>query len=151
VNRFASVLVFLLLLLRVESHAFNCSVATTPLTFGDYDVFSHGPLDSTGTIRVDCNNPPSKPLSVVISVSKGGNESFNPRQMRGGGDRINYFIHTDSTRGRILGDGTGGSVTLENIVSNSAPWTTTVYGRIPPGQDVGVGVYSDALTVNITW
>ncbi|MCL5966951.1 MAG: spore coat protein U domain-containing protein [Deltaproteobacteria bacterium] len=31
------------------------------------------------------------------------------------------------------------------------PVTTTVYGRIPPGQNVSVGSYGDTLTVTITW
>jgi spore coat protein U-like protein len=51
----------------------------------------------------------------------------------------------------VWGDGSAGTSTvLLRKVNRNRPVTTTIYGRIPPGQNVSVGTYSDAVTVTIT-
>ncbi|PLX97425.1 MAG: hypothetical protein C0621_00015 [Desulfuromonas sp.] len=51
----------------------------------------------------------------------------------------------------ILGDGTGGSVTLTSIVDKTAPWTINVFGRIDALQVVPLGSFSDTLTATILY
>lgn len=53
--KFSSVLVFILLLVYDAYGA--CTVSSTGINFGNYDVFSIMPLDSTGSITVDCSIP----------------------------------------------------------------------------------------------
>jgi spore coat protein U-like protein len=136
-----------------------CTVSTTPVNFGSYDVLSSASLDSTGSVTVDCSvgvSPPNPPVDVLITIGQSANSgSFNPRKMKNatGRDLLNYNLYSDTTMVSIWGDGTGGTSTviLSKVNKNAPPVVTTVFGRIPGGQDVSAGPYSDVLTVTITW
>lgn len=152
-KRAMPVLVALLLLgAAAVSRADLCNVTATLLNFGPYDVFSSVPRDATATITLLCTNPPQKNLPVTITLTSGGAGAFNPRQMgTASGDRLDYNLFTNSTMSAIWGDGTGGSSTLTNVVNKNLPWNATVFGRVPAGQDVRVGSYSDTITVTVLW
>lgn len=129
-----------------------CNVSATGLSFGPYDEFSPVSLDTTGTVTVMCDEAP--PADVTISIGPSGNGSFNPRGMRHASraDLLLYNLFTNVSRGAVWGDGTAGTSTvfLKNVTKNT-PRTTTIYGRIPAGQNVSLGPYSDTLTVTILW
>jgi spore coat protein U-like protein len=63
---------------------------------------------------------------------------------------LNYNIFTDSAMSSIWGDGTSGTQTVMHS-PNKKTVPETLYGRIPPGQDISTGLYIDTLTVTITW
>ena len=69
----------LFLLIGIPAHA-ACTVTTTGVSFGAYDVFTAVPRDTTGTVTVSCTNNQRVPIVVSIGASptSGG---FNPRQM----------------------------------------------------------------------
>jgi spore coat protein U-like protein len=136
-----------------DAHAFQCKITTTPVNFGVYDVFTGSVLDSTGTIEVSCNDPEKKAMPVTISISSGSAGTFNPRKMRGttGTETLNYYLFTSPSGGSIWGDGTNGSATVSSVVTKASTFATTVYARIPAGQNVGVGTYSDTLTATVNW
>lgn len=139
-------------LVTANAHAFSCTISTTPVNFGTYDVFATVPVDSTGSVTVDCKNPEKKPLPVMVSINQGGAGSFTPRQMISPlGDRLAYYLFVDASRTRIWGDGTGGSATLTATVSKNTVLSSTVYGRLPAGQNVGAGIYTDILTATVIW
>ena len=140
-------------LLPVAGNAFQCSVASTPVSFSNYDVFSAAPAYSTGTVSVSCNNPNNQAMPVTIAINGGGSGTFNPRQMRAaiGTDSLNYYLFTSAARTVIWGDGTGGTSTATNTVSKSAPWNASIYGSLPQRQNVTAGSYSDTLVVTVTW
>lgn len=132
--------VLLLLLVRRPAHA-ECRVSTTGLNFGAYDVVSAASRDSTTTLTVTCDRNPPVDVSVSIGASP-GSRGFNPRQMRSaapGTDRLNYNLYTTPSMS---------TVGLKKINRNRIV-TMTIYGRIPPGQNVSVGIYSDQVTVTI--
>jgi spore coat protein U-like protein len=147
------------LILSVPNANAACTVSTTPVNFGSYDVLSSTPLDSTGSVTVDCSvgvSPPNPPVDVLITIGQSANSgSFNPRKMKNvtGPDLLNYNLYSNASMVSIWGDGTGGTstVTLNKVNKNAPPAVTTVFGRIPGGQDVSAGPYSDILTVTITW
>jgi spore coat protein U-like protein len=145
--------VICLIFIAVDGYAFNCSVTSTAVNFGSYNVFSSSPLDSTGTITITCNNPEKKPMPVTIAISSGGSGSFNPRQMRlaGGSDRMNYYLFSDPSKTVIWGDGTGGSSSITSTIDRNPNLTATIYGRVPAKQDLRAGTYSDTLVVTVTW
>ncbi len=147
------ILLLLPLVLAGEARA-ACNVSATGVSFGPYDVFSGAPLDSTGSVTVSCDEVP--PPNVVIEIGpSAGSGGFNPRRMRHASrpDRLDYNLFTDASRSSVWGDGTSGTqiVSLKRVKRQKPPVVTTIYGRIPPGQNVSVGSYSDALTVTITW
>lgn len=148
-----SALSICILFLAAESYAFNCRIATTPVNFGNYDVFSSYVLDSTGTITVSCNNPEQKPFSIMITLSAGGSGVFNPRKMSSssGADRLSYNLFTNPSRTVIWGDGTGGSSTVSSLITRTSTFNSLLYGRISAGQNVSVGNYSDVLTATVNW
>jgi spore coat protein U-like protein len=128
-----------------------CSVATTGVSFGAYNVFASAPLQSTGSVTVDCDDAPPPDVTISIGASPGSG-GFNPRALRHTSlpDRLRYNVFTDAAGTAIWGDGTAGTVTvfLKNVTKNR-PRTVTVYGRIPPLQNVSVGAYGDILSVTI--
>ncbi len=142
------VILFLLFLWAGNAQA-DCLVSATSINFGNYDVFSPTPLDSTGTISVTCTTNRNYQVEITIGPSPNSG-SFDPRQMNlvTGTDLLNYNLYTDATYTTIWGDGTGGTGIVTIRVRNTTR-DTTVYGRIPPGQDVSVGSYSEMLTVTI--
>ncbi|XFA73865.1 spore coat U domain-containing protein [Thermosynechococcaceae cyanobacterium Okahandja] len=125
----------------------------TGLNFGVYDPFAPVALDSTGQLRFVCsgggagsfNNRP-----VTIQLSQGNSNSFTPRQMSSGSNRLDYNLYLDSDRSVIWGDGTSGSRQRGPFIpGNNVVNTLTIYGRIPPQQWVAPGTYSDSLRVTI--
>ena len=149
------ILIMYCLLISAGTALSACTVSTTPMGFGNYDSFSTNPLDTAGTITVNCT------LDVVkVNLTAGPSQTsgiFNPRQMKrsGGTDLLNYNIFTDVARTIIFGNNTGGTagIQLRRPHGRPAPWNQmiTIYGRIPPGQDILVGGYSDSLTITIDW
>ena len=148
--------VFLLLAFALPAHAFNCNVNVTGLGFGGYDVFSNIPKDATATVTVTRNatpQNPNAPIPVIISLSPGNSGNFAQRHMQrvGGPERLAYNLYTTPSFSTAWGDGSAGSQTQTNLVTRTNPWNATIYARIPAGQNVPVGSYSDVITVTIEW
>jgi spore coat protein U-like protein len=129
-----------------------CTVSTNPINFGTYDVFQPLPTDSDGMASVICTT-----FTLIARVDIGPSPNsggFNPRRMKllTGPDFLDYNLFRDNGRTSIWGDGTGGSSSqfLLFLIANN-PRILTVYGGIPPGQDISVGQYSDVLTVTVNF
>ena len=147
--------VLLSLILGNAAHA-ACRVTTTAVDFGIYDVFAAVPRDSTGTVTVACDRNTQTRERTNVNISIGPSPTsgrFNPRQMRRTSvtDRLNYNLYTSPSMSTVWGDGSAGtSIVILRRVSRRRPAVTTIYGRIPPRQNVSVGAYSDTVTVTIT-
>jgi spore coat protein U-like protein len=145
-------LIIVFIFLCINSVFAACNVSTTSVNFDNYDVFSINPLDATGTITVSCDErqPPTVTIAIGPSLNSGG---FDPRMMKhtARSDLLSYNLYIDRNYTRIWGDGSGNTYTRSRKVGRRRPWVSTVYGRIPPGQDVSVGTYNETLTVIITW
>ena len=127
----------------------NCDISTTGVSFGTYNVFSATPLDSTGSVSYKCTG---NAANITIALDRGGAPSFNPRQMLKGTEALNYNLYRDAARTTIWGDGTGGtSVYSDPNPPNGLTTPVTIYGRIPAGQDVSAGTYTNTVTATITF
>ncbi|HWR98633.1 MAG TPA: spore coat U domain-containing protein [Candidatus Methanoperedens sp.] len=152
----APLLLFLALLLApvvvvpAPAGAQHCEISVGNLEFGSYSFFSPAAEEAAGRITVRCD---AAAVPVEISLDAGAHGGgFAPRRMRQGArdDILGYLIFTDSGMTTIWGDGTRGSVLVRKTVGQSAV-EIPVYGRIPPGQDVSAGRFSDRVTVRVDW
>jgi spore coat protein U-like protein len=135
-------------LIAVSAAEAACTITTTAVSFGSYNVFAGSADDGTGQITYRCTGP--RPPLVTIQLDKGGSPSFSPRQMRRGSEVLNYNLYLDSTRSTIWGDGTGGTQTYSRSnPPNGQNINLSVFGRIPAGQDVSAGTYSATVTATI--
>ena len=126
-----------------------CSLTSTTILFGSYDIFSSAPLDTLGQIIFRCGNTDR---NVSISLDKGGASTFNPRRMLNGASTLNYNLYLDAARTTIWGDGTGGTQNFfVGNPANNQDISIPLYGRIPAGQGTSAGSYSNTLTVTINF
>jgi spore coat protein U-like protein len=124
----------------------SCSLGTTGVAFGAYDVFSTAPLDSTGTMTVSC----SSRTNITITLDHGGASTFD-RRMVNSQQLLSYNLYIDVARSGIWGDGTG---TTAVVTANTSSLTRTVYGRIPARQDVksnNGSLYTDAIVATVAF
>jgi spore coat protein U-like protein len=125
--------------------AAGCTVGTSGLSFGNYDVFSTINDDVTATINVNCPGG----TGYVISLSSGSG-TYASRTMTNGANILAYNLFLDPTHLTIWGDGSAGTGTLSGTGTGNNT-ASTVYGRIPAGQNASVGAYSDIVTVTVTF
>lgn len=126
----------------------SCTVSTTSVNFGSYDVFDSAPTDSTGSITLRCNG---SARHVRVEISRGGAPSVAVRFMNKGFEPLFYNLYQDASRTTIWGDGTGGSDYYVGDPPNNRDLTLTVFGRIHAGQDVSAGSYQDTVTVTVQY
>lgn len=136
----------------------TCSInALSSVAFGIYNPFSATALDSVATASIVCSATKSnETVNLSVTASAGTAGTFSPRQMQGPGvNRLNYNVYIDAGRIQIFGTGAGGTYpdTGSSTVSQNSPvtLTETLYARIPAGQDVAVGSYSDVLIYTINF
>lgn len=126
-----------------------CTLSASAVGFGTYDVFQAGPTDSTGTITFRCGNGDK---DIRIAISKGLSTTFSPRTLVSGAERLTYNIFFDASYTQIWGDDTGGTTTyLNHNPQNNRDTVLTMYARIPAGQDIGVGSYTDTVVVTLEY
>lgn len=120
--------------------------AATDLQFGQFSSILGGNRDQTSRIDVSCPNG----ATWNVGLNNGANASGTTRRMRSpGGAYVTYDLYRDSNRAQrwgstigtntATGTGTGGLQSL------------TVYGRVPPQATPAPGVYSDTVTVTLTF
>jgi spore coat protein U-like protein len=141
--RTAACLVLLLLAAAGRAEAAGCTVSTTSVVCGVYNVCSSGPVDSTGTIVYRCRGNSN---SLVIAITKGQSNTFLPRQMTKGSEQLSYNLYKDAARTEVWSDnGTG--VYYDPDPNKNVDTVVQVYGRLPSGQDISAGSYGDTVTV----
>ena len=127
----------------------SCTISATSVNFGNYNVFDGTAVDSTGTITYTCN---SHSTNITISLSRGASSSYNQRIMLKGAESLTYNLFTDAAKTSVWGDGTSGtSVYSRTNPPNNTNVNLTVYGQIPPGQDVSAGTFSDTVSATINF
>lgn len=132
-----------------SADAATCTVSATSVGFGAYNVFDSAPSDSTATILLRCNG---NARNIAVGISDGEEPLFDWRRLGKGKERLLYNLYRDAGRFAIWGDGSGGTqMHVQSEVPNNTEVPLTVYGRIPAGQDVSAGAYSDSVVVTINY
>lgn len=132
------------------AHAQSCSLTSGTGTLVDFSAYTSisGTVDATGTLTLNCvPGILGLPVAYSISIGTGGASSFNPRKLSSGGFNLNYNLYVDLTRLLIWGDGTVGTQKQSGTCLGSC--AVSVYGRLPGGQSVPSGAYSDQVAVTL--
>ena len=121
----------------------GCALDGGSINFGAYTAGQNVALDAVGQIDfVNCNG------TIRIELDGGGSANVNGRQLRSGANRLNYQLYKTSTRSDIWGTGT--SAQSMQILSPQSG-SMSVYGRIPGGQTVPSGAYTDTVNITMTF
>lgn len=130
----------------------SCLITTGSSTLVDFGVYSplQGNLDGTGQLGITCLSSPVPGLPVAYEIQIGpgtGNAgSFTPRLLTGPAS-IDYNLYLDPSRTIIWGDGSASTSTTSGNCLGVCNFT--VYGRIPGGQAIPAGQYSDDVLITI--
>jgi spore coat protein U domain-containing protein, fimbrial subunit CupE1/2/3/6 len=146
----------------LDAAAVTCSISSSGVSFGPYDVFASGAVNANGTITVTCSLDPTdqgaqKITPYQLSLSTGSSNTFAQRTMKSGTNGLDYNLYTSNAYSTVWGDGTGStSIQTGSIMVNgghpSASNQFTVYGRIPALQDAAVASdYRDNVTVTLLY
>ncbi|RZO83203.1 MAG: SCPU domain-containing protein [Oceanococcus sp.] len=141
----------------------TCGVSALALNFGNYDHLNPFANFSQTTITVSCQENALIGLgdTVIYTIGLDGGSSGDTsnRALNQGGDNLHYNLYSEPTHTLVWGDDSGnqvgGVLAVPLCVLGlgcavvSAPHTA--YGRIPAGQSVSPGSYSDTITVTVTY
>ncbi|SEB37571.1 Spore coat protein U (SCPU) domain-containing protein [Terriglobus roseus] len=122
-----------------------CVVLSTSMAFGSY---GGSAIASTSTISLTC----TANITYDIALSAGTTTGATPsaRKMAGpNGGMLSYGLYRDAAMTLNWG-ATSGSDTLTGVATGLLQ-PITVYGKIPAGQIVPIGNYSDSITATITY
>ncbi|ABS17460.1 Csu type fimbrial protein [Brucella anthropi] len=126
----------------------ECKIVTaTDLDFGTKGVIDVN-VDQTSTISVQCTN--GTPYTVGLSAGGGAGATVAMRKMTGAASAtINYTIYRDAARTQVWGVTAGTDVV--SGTGNGNAQSITAYGRVPAQTTPAPGVYSDVVSVTVTY
>ena len=132
----------------------KCTISAPAVAFGNWDFPTFGAAndDTTQVLTYTCTKGSS---SVYVTADAGANGTHATGTTRamtdGSSDYLSYELYTDSGHTTVWNTTNSGGHTFAPTFASSHSATSTVYARIPSGQDVPVGSYSDAVNVVINF
>ncbi len=132
----------------------TCEISTANINFGNFIPSSTGSVDIVGNINTLC----SKGISYTIGITSGISGNHGNRYMvgsNGNTDKLNYSLKFISGLTYVnWGESTsiGDPDKVKSVLINDGTALThTIYARIPSNQYIKPDVYSDNLTVIVTY
>ncbi len=126
----------------------DCRVTVPPLSFGTYDPLAANasqPADASVDVTLNCTRNTTASVSFDLGVHTPGGAD---RAMAGPGTgRLLYQIYRDPARSQVWSTGSQALRLIAHGVT--VPDQLTVFGRIPPSQEVDPGAYTDVLTATV--
>lgn len=126
--------------------AASCTVSAAPIDFGAVGVIQQA-RDAIGNVSVVCTR--NAPYTIGLDGGLTGATNPAQRRMRQGTSGITYGLYRDSARAQPWGNAAG-----SNTVSGTGTGATQgfpVFGRVPVQPTPPIGVYSDTVSVTITY
>lgn len=124
------------------------------VAFGLYDPLSGAANNSSGRFEVACSRPflsgPYVPFPYSVNVSSGLHGTVTARKMSNGVDNLSYGLYQDSPRQTNL-TSVSESFHFPFWGVRDGSRLFDVYGRIPAGQLVSSGTYTDTITLTLTF
>lgn len=135
----------------------SCNIiSTADIAFGVYDpadVNFTTPLDASGSVTIRCVRGTVVDVALDQGLyAAGGSTCAAPlrRMSDGGTERLSYDIYQNAARTTVWGCAAANDLQYTSA-SPSTPTTLDTYGRIPAGQDVAAGSYTDTVVVTATF
>lgn len=125
----------------------SCALLVTPnLDFGTHPGPIAAVYDNTTTLSMQCRSG----TPWTLSLDNGQQADGSGRRMRIAGTEayVRYGLYHDANRSLPWGQSTGDTLSGSGTGAVDA---RTVYGRVPAGQNVPAGEYSDKITATITY
>lgn len=121
-------------------------VSTSTLAFGTNGVINAN-IDQQGGVNVQCTN--TTPYNIGLDAGANGGTTTT-RLMKGStNETIQYKLYSNAGRTTNWGNTVGTDTVAGTGNGNSQPFT--IYGRVPPQTTPTPGVYSDTVTVTVTY
>lgn len=124
----------------------DCRISVTDLSFGQYDPLgqnSSRELNAAAGVSMLC----TRDARATIVMDAGRSPLGSTRGLSSGDQRVAYQIYRDADRTQVWGSGADALQFVSGGVQN--PQQFVVYARIPPGQEVASGTYSDVVTATV--
>jgi spore coat protein U-like protein len=137
-----------------SAYGVSCSVSSSGVEFGSYDVFSSIANEVTGNIHISCSGLLLTGVNYEILINAGNSGSYTSRLLASGSHILTYNLYADAGRSVIWGDGTGETAKISAGFAEGTDTATAdhpIYGRIPARQNAYVGNYRDALVITINY
>ncbi len=123
----------------------TCTISTTALPLGTINSPVNANIDVAGLLIASCSS--GAPYTINMSA---GNGTITSRKMLSGSNQLNYALYYDSARTSNWGDGTVGNLGLTGTGIGAAQ-SIPIYARVLSAQTPVIGLYSDIITVTITY
>jgi spore coat protein U-like protein len=159
--RFAIVVVTAYLLAPIPNAqaavTFTCTVSASGIAFGNYNPLTPTGDSAAGSWSVTCNAIGSGSATVAgtLTLSTGSSGTYAARTMKSGTQALQYNIYLTPSHTQVIGDGSAGTFALSDSGTVTAGQvyqiTGSMYGFMPPSQDVPAGSYSDSIVVTVTY
>jgi len=128
--------------------------SASTLAFGTYAPTAGAPVDQQSSIVLRCTSTTPYTLALNGGTTPGGTAASRLMLNVGTSQTLQYNLYTGAGRTTVFGDGTGGTSTVTGTgqgASLANQITVPVYGRIPGGQTVAPGSFSDTITATLTF
>ena len=94
------------LLLPGAAKAQTCSISASDISFGNVDVLSNEPTESSGSVSIHCSGQAHEIVRVCLSVGyPNGSQSSAPYRVAigGGADVLNFQLYSDPAMRMVFG------------------------------------------------
>ncbi|WP_119681092.1 Csu type fimbrial protein [Indioceanicola profundi] len=123
-----------------------CSVSANDLSFGAYVASEESPVEAATSVTVTCSDGAGYQIGLDQGIGTGA--TVNDRRMMNGGRSLGYGLYQDAQRTQLWGMA---EANAQAGTGTGAAQSYAIYGRIPAGQYSAVGIYSDTITVHVTF
>lgn len=128
----------------------TCTVTSAMVAFGSYNPTASIHVDTIGVVTLDCDGSFNAVLSIDVGSGAGAGYARGRKMTNADGNTLRYNLYASASRTQVLGDGTGGSVTLR--IKGQKVESQAIWARIPANQRTAfAGSYSDTLMATISY
>lgn len=125
----------------------SCFLSASDLSFGNYTSNSTTPALGQTNLQLHCGPEITAEIALDAGTGLGGSTSRRKLTQESGVGQMEYGLYQDAGRTIHWGDRSG-TDTYE-VLTTGALQAVPIYGKIPAGQRVGGGTYSDVITITV--